>query len=373
MIYFDNAATSMPKPNAVKKAMVAAIEKCGNSGRSGHIYSLNAAKTVYECRKKLANMFNSRPEYVVFTSSATEALNIAIKGTNREGGVTLVSSMEHNAVMRPLNTLRKNSKTVLRQFLVNVESDDFTCDNFSAVSRSATSVVLTHASNVCGRILPIKLLRQLSDEETVFILDASQTAGHIPIDIVELGVDIMCIPAHKGLCGPSGVGALIINPYSNIIIEPLIEGGTGTNSKSLEMPESYPEKLESGTLNVCGIAGLSAALDCFASPEREMELFKYLVDGMRDMVDITLYGAPEFDNFNSFVPVLLFNKKGFDCETLASILDENGFALRAGFHCAPLAHKTLGTYEIGGVRLSLGRWNNKKEVDKFLNVLDNIK
>ena len=373
MIYFDNAATSMPKSRSVKNAMCDALKNCGNSGRSGHVFSLNAAQIVYSCRKKLAKMFNTRPECVVFTSSATEALNIAIKGTNRPGGVTLVSSMEHNAVMRPLNTLRKNSQTVLRQFSVNIGNDHLTCENFSAVSNSATSVVLTHASNVCGRILPVRRLRQLADEETVFILDASQTAGHIPIDIVDLGVDIMCIPAHKGLCGPAGVGVLIINPYSDIVIDPLIEGGTGTNSKSLEMPEYYPEKLESGTLNVCGIAGLSAALDDFALPEREADLFEYLVFAMKDMVDITLHGAPDGSNFDLYVPVLLFNKKDFDCETLNDILSEKGFALRAGFHCAPFAHQTLGTFETGGVRLSLGRNNNRREIEKFLNVLDSIR
>ncbi len=373
MIYFDNAATSFPKHRAVKEAMLTALKTCGNAGRSGHIFALNAAEIVYNCRKKLAKMFNTRPECVIFTSSATESLNLAIKGTNRPNGVTLVSSMEHNAVMRPLNTLRKSSQTVLRQFLVDVNNDDITMENFSAVSNSATSVVLNHASNVCGKILPVSQLRRLASDETVFILDASQSAGHINIDIVDLEADIICLPAHKGLGSVSGVGVLIINPYSDIIIDPLIEGGTGTNSKSLEMPEYYPERLESGTLNVCGIAALSAALEDFTLPEREVELFKYLVTSLRDMVDITLYGAPDASSFNSFTPVLLFNKKGFDCEDMASILSDKGFALRAGLHCAPLAHQTLGTFDIGGVRLSLGRSNTKKEIDRFLNVLESIK
>ena len=372
MIYFDNAATSMPKSKNIAAAMTNALKNCGNPGRSGHIYALNGSETVYNCRKKLASMFNTRPECVIFTSGATESLNIAIKGTNRPGGVTVVSSMEHNSVMRPVNTLRRMGKTVLKQFCVDVKSDSITLENFSAVSNSATSVVLTHASNVCGRILPVKQMRSLLDEEVVFILDASQTAGHIPIDIVELGVDIICIPAHKGLRGPMGVGAMIINPYCDIIIDSLIEGGTGTNSKSLDMPDFYPEKLESGTMNVCGIAGLSAALENFTFPEKEMELFYYLVCSMRKMVDIIMYGAPDDNNIFDHVPVLLFNKKDIDCETLASILAEKGFALRAGFHCAPNAHKTLGTYDIGGVRLSLGRNNTCREIDKFLSVLNDI-
>lgn len=372
MIYFDNAATSMPKPESLKRAMCKALEECGNSGRSGHILAQRAAETVYECRKKLARIFNTRVECVIFTASATEALNIAIKGTNRSGGVTVVSSLEHNAVMRPLNSLRKKGETVLRQFLVDMKNDTVTCENFSSISRSATNVVITHASNVCGRILPVDILKKLAPEDAVFILDASQTAGHIDIDIVELGVDIICIPAHKGLFGPMGVGALIINPYSDIVIDPLIEGGTGVNSKSLEMPELLPERLESGTLNVCGIAGWSASLNEYSIQPSEAEVFKYLVGKLKSEVDIITYGAPTDETLEDYVPVLLFNKKGYDCETLCERLNELGFALRGGFHCAPNAHLTLSTYDIGGARISLSKYNTKKEIDEFITALGRI-
>ncbi len=372
MIYFDNAATSFPKSKNVINAVTEAMKICGNAGRSGHIYALKSAETVYACRKKMATLFNTRPECVIFTSSATEALNIAIKGTNNPGGVTLVSSMEHNSVMRPLNTLRRNGQTVLRQFLVDIKHDHITCDNFSSVSKSATNVVITHASNVCGRILPIRKLRALCSDETVFILDASQTAGHIKIDITELGVDVICVPAHKGLCGPMGVGALIINPYSSVVIEPLLEGGTGTNSKSYEMPDYYPERLEAGTSNVCGIAGLSSALDELEFSNREIELYEYLVLEMRGIEGITLHGAAEEGRGSDFVPVLLFNKEGYDSEILCDELSKKGFALRAGFHCAPNAHITLGTSDFGGVRLSLGKYNTKREIDRFLNVISEI-
>ncbi len=352
--------------------MQKALKECGNAGRSGHKLALKASETVYECRKKLAKLFNTKTECVVFTSGATEALNMAIKGTNYSGGVTVVSSMEHNAVMRPLNSLRMKGETILRQFHVDVKSDTVTLENFSAVSRSATSIVVTHASNVCGRILPIKHLRSLVDRDTVFILDASQTAGHIPIDIVELGVDIICIPAHKGLCGPMGVGALIVNPYSDILIQPLLEGGTGINSKSLDMPELLPERLEAGTLNICGIAGFSAALDELTSDEKESELFSYLLGKLYGVSDIILYGAPEKGREKDYVPVVLFNKKSFDCEALNEILSEKGFALRGGYHCAPMAHKTLGTFDSGGVRLSLGKTNTQREIDKFVSVIERI-
>lgn len=372
MIYFDNAATSYPKSRSVAAAMSDALKNCGNAGRSGHDLAVAAAEVVYNCRKKLAALFNTRPECVVLTSGATESLNMAIKGTYRPDGVVVASSMEHNSVLRPINALRRMGETVMRQFQVDVNSDAITLENFSAVTHSATSVAVTHASNVCGRILPIKQMRSLVDDEVVFILDASQTAGHIPIDIVDLGVDIICIPAHKGLGGPMGVGALIVNPYSSVIIDPIIEGGTGTNSKSLEMPELLPERLESGTQNVCGIAGFSAALDELEFSDREEALFSYLVSKMRDMVDITIYGAPRGEEVSDYVPVLLFNKKGYDCEELAAMLNNRGFALRAGFHCAPNAHITIGTGEIGGVRLSLGRNNTRREIDRFFSVLTEI-
>lgn len=372
MIYFDNAATTLPKPRAVINAVSNAMKVCGNSGRSGHIYALRSAEIVYNCRKKLADLFNTRPEYVIFTNSATTALNMAIKGTNRINGVTVVSSIEHNSVMRPLNSLRKNGDTVLKQFLVDLGDDDITCENFSAVSRSATNIVINHASNVCGRILPIKTLKKLSPEDAVFIADCSQTAGHIPIDIVELGVDIICIPAHKGLLGPMGVGALIVNPFSAIVVDPIIEGGTGTDSKILEMPEFYPERLEAGTANIGGIAGFSAALGLVDFSSTESELYEYLVNRIRDAVDITIYGLSEKSDLVSYVPVLLFNKKGYDCENVAATLSERGFAVRAGFHCAPNAHHTLGTYETGGVRISLSKFNTIREIDKFIEALNTI-
>ena len=372
MIYFDNAATSMPKPESVKTAMCKALFECGNAGRSGHVFAQKAAETVYNCRKKLAKIFNTREECVVFTSSATEALNIAIKGTNRSGGVTVVSSLEHNAVLRPVNKLRRSGETVMRQFFVDVRSDLVTCENFSSVCRSATNIVLTHASNVCGRILPIETLKKLAPEDAIFILDASQTAGHTEIDIVDIGVDIICIPSHKGLFGPMGVGAMIINPYSDIIIDPLIEGGTGINSKSLEMPELLPERLEPGTLNVCGIAGWSAALDEYSIDSKEKELFKYLVGRIKGEVDIITYGEPSAEDYEKYVPVLLFNKKGYDCETLCERLNGLGFALRGGYHCAPNAHHTLGTYDIGGARISLSRYNTKREIDELIAALGRV-
>lgn len=372
MIYFDNAATGFPKSRAVAEAMLAAHYYCGNPGRSGHELSVTAAETVYFCRKKLANLFGTSPELVILTSGATEALNVAIKCTNRAGGVTLVSNLEHNAVMRPVNALRQKGLTVMKQFSVDIESDSATEERFLLASRDATNVVLTHASNVCGRILPIRDMMKYVSEDTVTILDASQTAGHIPIDIREIGVDIICIPGHKGLCGPMGTGAIIVNPNSNIVFDTLIEGGTGSDSKNLFMPDYLPERLEAGTCNVCGIAGLLAALGEVDFGGGEQRLFVHLVNGMCEMVDITIYGIREGGDLSKYVPVLLFNKDGYDCESLAFRLAEQGIACRGGFHCAPSAHRAIGSYDTGGVRVSLGRSNSYEEVRIFLSVLDKL-
>lgn len=351
--------------------MLNAHNSCGNPGRSGHILSLTGAEIVYDCRKRLALLFGTTPERVILTSGATEALNKAIKGVNRQKGVTLVSSLEHNSVIRPVNALRRAGMTVMKQFSVDITNENKTLESFSCASREATTVVVTHASNVCGLKLPVEKMRALCARDTVIILDASQTAGHFPLDIRSLGVDIMCIPGHKGLYGPMGTGALIVNPESDIIIDPIIEGGTGTDSKSLVMPELLPERLEAGTLNVCGLAGLAAAAEELIYPKNEMKVFEYLVSSMRNRVDIIMYGEPKED-CSRYVPVLLFNKKGRDCEEICSSLADNGIACRAGFHCAPAAHRTLGTYETGGVRVSIGRDTRESDIDAFLDVLDRI-
>lgn len=370
MIYFDNAATYFPKSKSVADAAAEAILKYGNAGRSGHAYSLSSSLSVYDCRKKLAELFGTVPEKVIFTSGATEALNIAIKGIVKKGSVTLYSNFEHNSVVRPLYSLARKGVTTPVMFDADLQSNEKTVENFKTAAVSPGYAVITHASNVCGRILPIKELKN-ARKNTVFIADCSQTAGHIPIDIKTLSADVICIPAHKGLKGPMGVGALIINPNSDILIDPLIEGGTGQLSKSRFMPDSYPERLEAGTLNISGIAAFSKALDEFVYPENEMKIFKYLVKEMRKIKGVTLHGAPEND-FSSFVPVVLFNVSGKNPEKVSDMLLESDIAVRSGFHCAPLAHKSLGTYELGGVRISLSENNTLSEADLFLKALSEI-
>lgn len=372
MIYFDNAATAFPKKPCVAAAAANAVLRLGNPGRSGHSLSLESAKCVFSCREKLARMFGTLPERVIFTSGATAALNTAIKGTNVPGGVTVVSSVEHNSVMRPADALCRAGLTAVRCFRVDTNSDKATLEHFRNVAEDATNVIVTHASNVCGRVLPVAEMRALVPQ-AVFVLDASQTAGHIPVSFAATGADIICIPAHKGLCGPMGLGALMISPESDVLIAPLCEGGTGTNSASRLMPEEYPERLEAGTLNVPGIAGLSAALDALPDTARESEVFGALLDGLSEVKGVELYGAPAPGAEGKYVPVLLFNIRGKDCEDVAAELSARGFAIRAGYHCAPDAHKTIGSFDAGGgVRVSVGASNTVRDAQRLVYAVSRI-
>lgn len=365
MIYFDNAATGFPKSEAVASAMREACLQCGNPGRSGHAFARNADIILYECRKRLAKLFGSVPEQVILTKSATEAINFAVKGLYRTGGEVICSNMEHNAVMRPLHSLRMQGEITLRQFRVDLADDAVTAENFRVAAGKHTDMaVVTHASNVCGRILPLRAMRDaIGRDDFLMIADCSQTAGHIPIDIRRLGADAICVPGHKGLYGPMGTGALILHPDRQFSFRTLMEGGSGIDSRSVTMPEVLPERLEAGTPNVCGFAGLSAALDEVSFGKREGRLFRMLVEGLQTKKDVCLHG---WNARGKYVPVVLFNRKHTDCEVFAERLAEAGFAVRAGLHCAPCAHRALGTPDTGGVRISLGRGNSEDEIKRFL-------
>lgn len=375
MNYFDNAATGFPKSESVFNAMKTAFFGSGNAGRSGHDLANEGALILYNCRKKASDLFGCEPEQVVLTKNATEALNLAIKGVCtkknfKEKGEILISSLEHNSVLRPVISLCSSGNFLKKQFEVDLYDDDKTVGNFQrALNKKTQLAVVTHASNVCGRILPVKRLAEIAhNNNTVFILDASQTAGHFPISISELGVDILCMPGHKGLYGPMGTGLLLVNPKSHLFFKTILEGGSGTSSLETGMPKLLPERLEYGTQNNCGFAGLAAACEELIYPVHLCKLFAYLVEEMQKRNDLTLYGEPR-DNLTDYVPVLLFNKKGVYCEEVAAQLNEKGIAVRAGFHCAPLAHTALGTIKKGGVRISLGRANTAEEIDYLLSVL----
>lgn len=365
MIYLDHAATSFPKSGAVLLAVQNALMLCGNPGRSGHPPARAADEILFRCRSLLAKLFGSTPENVVFTLNATAALNTAIKGLYPPGCEVVTSTLEHNSVMRPLHALRKAQEITLKQFRVDLASDESTVENFRlCAGRHAGMAVVTHASNVCGRVLPVKAMREaVGREQFLFIVDCAQTAGHIPINIREMGADVICIPGHKGLGGPMGVGALICNPERKLHFRTLTEGGSGSGSARAEMPELLPERLEAGTPNVSGIAGLAASLERFRYPEREKQLCAFLAEELGKMRGIRVYGR---ERGGEYMPVLLFNREGMDCEAEAEELARKGFAVRAGLHCAPAAHRALGTIGTGGVRISLGAGNTEEEAEQFL-------
>lgn len=368
MVYLDNAATGFPKSNAVWEAMRNAFFTCGNPSRSSHAYARNADEILYRCRVLLAERFGSLPEEVVLTKNATEALNLAIKGLYREGGEVLTSDMEHNAVLRPLHALRSAGKITVKQFRVSLSDDDVTVENFRlAAGKTVSMAVVTHASNVCGRVLPLRKMRAaVKNKELLLVADCSQTAGHIPINIRELGADVICIPGHKGLYGPMGTGALICNPDRHLQFRTILEGGSGIQSLSMQMPEALPERLEAGTQNVYGYAGLAAALEELAYPKEEFRLGELLVEKLRRREDIRLYGI---GTGGQYLPVVLFNKHGVDCEALAEILAEKGIAVRGGYHCAPAAHRAIGSRDAGGVRVSLGRSNTSEDIKALLDAI----
>lgn len=372
MIYFDNAATGFPKSELVFEAMKEAYFGSGNAGRSGHELANEGARILYNCRKAAAALFGCEPENVVLTKNATEALNLAIKGVIKKSAKSevLISSLEHNSVLRPVHAFCKENGMSYKQFEVNLYSDDSTVENFrKAITRKTTATVITHASNVCGRILPVRRICEEAKKKGILvILDASQTAGHIPVTFENTGADIICLPGHKGLYGPMGTGLMLVNPAFTHNFRTIMEGGTGISSFDKEMPGLLPERLEYGTLNNCGFAGLAAAIENFTYPTPEKQVFAYLLEKIRSREDVILHGAPK-DNIDDFVPVLLFNKKDVSCEEVAAQLNDKGIAVRAGFHCSPLAHTALGTHKKGGVRISLGRANTLEEIDYFLSVL----
>lgn len=365
MTYFDHAATGFPKSEAVLRAMTQAHRTLGNPGRSGHPPARMAEELVFSCRCRLAELFGSTPENVVLTPSATFALNLAIKGLYLPGSEVITSDLEHNAVVRPLHALRLAQEITMKQFRVDLASDEKTVENFSlCAGKHAAMAVVTHASNVCGRLLPLEKMREsVGREDFLLIADCSQTAGHIPIDIRKLGADVICIPGHKGLYGPMGTGALICNPDKELRFRTVVEGGSGTQSILTGMPESLPERLEAGTPNVCGIAGLCAAAKEFRYPREEGRLCEMLAEGLKSKRGVRIHGR---EDGGAYLPVVLFNLEGTDCETVAEALSAKGFAVRAGLHCAPTAHRALGTLETGGVRVSIGRGNTEEDVKRFL-------
>lgn len=360
-VYFDNAATSYPKPPSVKNAVMNAFDKYGgNPGRGGHIYSENASQMVFDTRSIAASMFSAEPENVVFTQNCTHAVNLALKGIVKPGDRLVISSMEHNSVARPAYAL---SKKGVRVDVATVgKSDSETISNFNALISSSTKcVVSTAASNVTGRIMPIKEIAEICKKRGVcFIVDGAQACGIIPITLDD-GMNFICTAGHKGLYGATGTGLLISD--GKYTPSTIIEGGTGATSAELEQTGFMPELLESGTLNTIGIASLGAGMRYVLQQgmdsvyAHESALCGILVDGLSKIDDVTVYRRGE-----SFVPIVSFNIENIPASQLANALSQRGFALRGGLHCAFLAHRTLKTLPEGTVRFSPSVFSSEKDV-----------
>lgn len=372
MIYFDNAATTGKKPISVVNAVSNSLYKfSANPGRSGHICSQNAAFLIYNARQSLSDFFDANgAECVAFTANCTHSINYVLKGCLKSSDHIIVSDMEHNAVMRPL--VKCGAQYSVAE--VSFDNDDETVENFKKLIKSNTKMIFcTAASNVTGKILPLKKIGQLCKENGLaFGVDAAQLAGVLPIKMNDMGIDYLCIAPHKGLYAPMGVGILISNkPISDTIIE----GGTGTNSIDYAQPDELPERLESGTVNLPGICGVNAGLGFVKKYkksiyEHEMNLAKYFYNHLKKTNKAILY-TPYPQNY-SFAPVVPFNIKGHTSEETSEILNKCGFALRGGLHCAPSAHKKIGTEDIGTVRFSPSFFNNSDEVKKIINIIKKI-
>lgn len=378
MIYFDNAATTFTKPGSVYSAVQNAMRNYGaNPGRSGHSLAMKAAGTVYECRCRVARLFNcTKEENVVFTLNGTMSLNMAIKGVARKGDHFIISCLEHNASARPVAELKRRG--VIDYDIAQVsEDDEKTVKSFEKLIRKNTrAIVCTHVSNVFGTVLPIEKIGQLArDRGIIFIVDAAQSAGILPIDVKRMNIDFLCMPAHKGLFAPMGLGVLVV--CSDIPLETVIEGGTGSASSSLAQPDFLPDRLESGTVNLPAIAGLSAGIDFINSVGiknillHEEKIVNYLYDGLSDIDGVALY-TPK-PRYPSFAPLFSFNVVGMKSDAVAHILDEENIAVRAGLHCAVLAHNHYGTANGGTVRLSPSVFNTCHQAEYIVRIVKKIK
>ncbi len=373
MIYLDNAATTYPKPQSVKNAVYESFSYCANPGRAGHKLSIKASEAVYNCRNKLCNLFNfHKPENIIFTQSCTFALNTVIKGTLQKGDHVVISSLEHNSVLRPIDKLSNSGLISYSVAEVFEGDDDRTLDSFrKAIKDNTKLVICTHASNVFGIKLPISRIGALCHYYGVlFCVDAAQTVGIIDIDMSDQSIDYLCMPGHKGLYGPMGTGVLIIN--CNTAPDSLCQGGTGSSESGYGQPQVLPDKYESGTLNLTGIVGLSAGIDFITQRKsdailnHEMNLVRKLYDKLSYNDNVILYTQkPEV---NHYTPLLSFNIKGMDSEETAHLLDKYfGIAVRAGIHCSPLAHKYMNTDSVGTVRVCPSVFTKESDINSIVN------
>lgn len=367
-VYLDNAASSWPKPDTVNKAMTEFNREIGaNPGRSGHSMSIDAGRLVFSVREKIATLFGvPDPLGVVFTKNATEALNIASLGLLKSGDHAVVSGFEHNAIMRPLRFLEENGVMIT---VLPPSSDGGTDpdDLKKALRKETKAVYCLHASNVTGSVMQVEALSRIAhSQDVLFCVDASQSAGVLPIDIQAMGIDMLAFTGHKSLCGPQGTGGLVLRPGIEKILRPVLFGGTGSRSEYEIQPDFLPDMFEAGTLNSTGIAGLGAGLDFIAAKgidvigSHERKLTSRLIEGLSSIPGLKLHGR---QSSAERIAVVSFTVDGMSPSALSFALDERyGIMTRPGLHCAPAAHKSIGTFNEGTVRMSLSFFTTEDEV-----------
>lgn len=366
MIYLDSAATTFQKPPAVGRAMTEALASMSSPGRGGHPLAMRAADTAFRCRTELAELFGlDGPEGVAFTLNATHALNIAIKSLVPPGGRVVISGYEHNAVTRPLHAIPGLSVTVIDTppFRPDLAAEEF-CRAIR--QKRPRAVICTHVSNVFGAVLPVEdIARCCRETDTPLIVDASQSAGVLPVDLAGWGAAFVALPGHKGLYGPQGTGLLLCGAEG----KPLLYGGTGSMSRLQDMPPDLPDRLEPGTHNMPGIAGLLEGIrfvrrqgvESIAARERQVAL--RAARGLESLPGVRVLRDGDFRNQTG---VVSFVTEGRDCEAVGEALARRGIALRAGLHCAPLAHRTAGTLDTGTLRLSASFFNTPDQADRLV-------
>lgn len=375
MIYLDNAATTLHKPEGVAEAMTMALTSMGNSGRGAHEATLDASRMIYGTREKLAELFHiSDPMRIAFTCNATESLNIAIQGILQPGDHVITSVCEHNSVLRPVYRMAKRGVTY--NMLPADKKGVIQYDQLTSLLKKETkAIVITHASNLTGNVTDLKKVSDFAKKNgLLLIVDASQTAGCIPIDVQELGIDVLCFTGHKGLMGPQGTGGIYVR--EGIKIAPLKVGGSGVKSFDKEHPDTMPTALEAGTLNGPGIAGLGASVSWLLKQgvekihEKDLALSRRFLKGIAEIPDITIYGDMDSQMRTAIVSL---NLGDVDSAEMSDWLWEDyGIAVRAGAHCAPLMHKALGTEQQGAVRFSFSCFNTEEEVDAAIQALKEL-
>lgn len=375
MIYLDNAATTMQKPQCVIDAVVAAMTSMGNAGRGANEASLSASRVIYDTREKLCRLFGGdNPKQVVFTNNSTESLNIAMKGILNPGDHVITTMLEHNSVLRPLYEMEKQGVrlTVVKS---NGEGKIDISELEAAIAEDTKMIVCTHGSNLTGNCVDVEAIGAIAEKKgVIFVVDASQTAGVFPIDVKRMHIDVLCFTGHKGLLGPQGTGGLYVR--EGVSIRPLKSGGSGVQTYSKSHPSQMPTALEAGTLNGHGIAGLHAAIQYLEETgidkirETEQCLMWKFYEGVKEIPEVKVYG--DFSSKERCAIVTL-NIGDYDSgEVSDALLTDYGISTRPGGHCAPLMHEALGTVEQGSVRFSFSHYNTEEEVETAIRAVKEL-